>query len=99
MIVCWVYCLIAVVLVFLDLNLVILHIYLNVKGITTFQLLQVQKEEEKEKKRKVQERQQIARSSDDSKHEIRNRDNNEEKREENFKIDKSIEDKIPEEVI
>lgn len=51
MIVVWVYCLIAAVLMFLDLNLVILHIYLNANGLTTFQFLMIRKEEEKERKR------------------------------------------------
>lgn len=45
MIACWFYTLVAAVLWFLDLNLLILHIYLNAKGITTFQMLQIQREE------------------------------------------------------
>ena len=43
MIVVWVYCLIAVILVFLDFNLLIFHFYLNAKGISTYQFIMIQK--------------------------------------------------------
>jgi hypothetical protein len=43
MVASWVYLLFALVLGFLNMNLLILHIYLNVKGITTFQFIQLKK--------------------------------------------------------
>jgi hypothetical protein len=45
MIVVWVYMLIVTVLMFLDFNLVLLHIYLNAKKMTTYQLITAMREE------------------------------------------------------
>jgi hypothetical protein len=47
MIAAWVYLLVVVVLMFLDFNLILLHVYLNVKGMTTFQMIMAMREEER----------------------------------------------------
>jgi hypothetical protein len=45
MIAIWVYMLIVAVLMFLDLNLVLLHVYLNAKKMTTYQIIMAMREE------------------------------------------------------
>lgn len=47
MITSWVYLTLVVILMFMDFNLILLHIYLNVKGITTFQMIMSMREEER----------------------------------------------------
>jgi len=50
MIVVWVCAAVVFVLMFLDLNLVLLHVYLNVKKMTTYQLITLMREEERMEK-------------------------------------------------